>query len=169
MRGYAELATDIALSAFYLFYKAKAWKYLREKKPAWTDTIQVPWRNKPINWGQFLAELAIDDIDMLVIPDAVPRIEFTTGSLYKSLKIMLALSITSSDKNFRLCDECKSPFIAKDPRARFCSARCSTRSRQRRFLENHRKTKIPVKKSGVKDGVELSPKTTKKPRKPMKK
>jgi hypothetical protein len=182
-REYAEDPWLIAIVAWTFYDWAKLWKHFCTTKPNLTDGIDRPlqdFRPSPwegvdfkhgFTWQNFFSFISVDDISLVLRADETPpKIDFCARSLQASLKIQFLLSITAADKYFRLCDECSTPFIAKDPRAKFCGDRCSTRSRQRRFSEKHN-AKESSSKSGVKTGVELSRKAGKsqgKSRKPIK-
>jgi hypothetical protein len=162
-QGYAENAIRIALLAYSILLEAMI---VKKASTEATYYLSMGGDRRLLDvWPMRCCA------DVVLIPDAKPRLDFWTRSLQDALRIMIVLSITSSDKQFRLCDECGTPFMMKDPRARFCGDRCSTRSRQRRFLANHKKAKEAAKKPGVKLGVEFSPKPAKsqgKSRKPIK-
>jgi hypothetical protein len=73
------------------------------------------------------------------------RIDFEAGYLMDALAIMLINNITSGIDQIRLCalEDCRRPFVARDPRSNYC---CQTHS-QRGRVRKHRK-----KQNGKKRG-----------------
>ncbi len=149
---YAEPAGVFALMASELFLNAKLVQYFIENQPRMDETIPAPipvmmfTDGATPTWSVFISRLHIHHISMLLLlaPGGHIDLEFSARNLFMMLEMMLFMNLASSDKSFRLCMECSSPFVAKDPRAKFCSDRCSSRARQRRFIASH-KTPTRVK------------------------
>ena len=65
------------------------------------------------------------------------RIDFEAGNLMDALAIMLINNITSGMDQIRICalEDCRRPFVTRDPRSQYC---CQTHS-QRGRVRKHRK------------------------------
>jgi len=89
------------------------------------------------------------DIALLVIPnDVLPPgapMPFVFGAVPNTLLdviwLELARSITAHDR-MRYCALCGKPFFTKGTRARFCSASCANRDRQRRFVARKKAQRV---------------------------
>jgi hypothetical protein len=164
LEGYAELPGHIIFEAWKAWYMALKFVELSKSSIDLNESVPLPWDHiygrKPLKWAEFFADFSVGSVTMLLFPSPKPYIDFIGDSLYSSLRMMLLLSLVSADNQFRLCEDCTTPFIAKDPRAKFCCNRCSTRSRQRRFIGKNKSGKELVK-SVVKNKGELSAKSKK--------
>lgn len=160
MREYAEDASEIMTEASGMYFLAKCWKTFYEyhaTHPGPYEAIQVDFGGgqppQEVPWAAIVALSAVHHISVFFDPfENSQGLSFGAQSLLPLIQVSFLTAISSRTSLFHLCDECGTPFTAKDPRAKFCSLRCSNRSRQRRFQE---KKKAAAPKTVVKTVGEL--------------
>jgi hypothetical protein len=56
--------------------------------------------------------------------DNKPQIKWEFNSLWQTIQTIFGFALTDEERPMRMCKQCNKAYIAKDPRAQFCSREC---------------------------------------------